>query len=271
MGAAFGLGVAIPRRTSVGLYELERLGVDPSRLLGSTTSPAAADGPPGNEAPFAAAVGAMVAATLLPPLFGASAEGPVALAVGGGLVAWALDALAFNSAGSDALADRSVDGRRVAAHEAGHFLVAYLLGVRVERVAMTRAAAKAAGMPAVGVDVALGVRTDLWTLSAVAGAGMAGEWAGYGTAEGGRQDLVELGSRLRRAGIRGGAGGEVTGYTRWGLLQAVSLLAAQRGAFEALRTALAGGADVATCVAAVESHLDWAALEVSDVPPPVAA
>lgn len=261
MGASFGRAATIPRRTSVGLYELEQLGVEPARLLGSTASPAAADGPPGNEAPFAAAVGAMVAATLIPPLFGASAEAPVALAVGGGLVAWAVDALAFNSAGSNALAGLSVDAARVVAHEAGHFLVAYLLGVRVERVAMTAEAAKAAGMPAVGVDVALGVRTDLWTLSAVACAGMAGEWAGYGGAEGGRQDLVDLGGHLRRAGIRGGEGGEVKGYTRWGLLQAVTLLEQQRDAFEELRTALAGGADVVECIAAVERRVDWAALE----------
>lgn len=261
MGASFGRAAILPRRTSVGLYELERLGVEPARLLGSTASPAAADGPPGNEGPFAAAVGAMVAATLIPPLFGTSAEAPVALAVGGGLVAWAVDALAFNSAGSNALAGLSVDAARVVAHEAGHFLVAYLLGVRIERVAMTAEAAKAAGMPAIGVDVALGVRTDLWTLSAVACAGMAGEWASYGGAEGARQDLVDLGGHLRRAGIRGGEDGEVKGYTRWGLLQAVTLLDLQRGAFEELCNALAAGADVAECIAAVERRVDCAALE----------
>ncbi len=159
----------------------------------------------------------------------------------------------------DFLAGFATDHReRVLRHEAGHFLVAYHLGLPVTGYALTVWEALQQGYPGQG-----GVRLDtaaleaevqtgqlsgqsLDRLCAVWMAGIAAETLAYGNAQGGRDDREKWRALSSQLGI---APNLALQKERLALLRAKTLLQEQQAPYEALLQALQQRLPVEACVA----------------------
>ncbi len=156
--------------------------------------------------------------------------------------------------------------QRVLAHEAGHFLVAHLLGIPVQAYSLSPWQAIRRGLPGQG-----GVQFDRSELetqiqagrltaglldrySTVWMAGVAAEQQIWGSAEGGGDDRQQL--RLALAQLRRGAGERLDPafHERWALLRAKTLLQDHAEAHRALMAQMQAQAPVAECCAAIEAH-----------------
>lgn len=249
--SSFGRGQQYARR-HVGLYELARHDIDASLLVTDSGR---------NEGAFAGAVGLLtlpiVALPALAP--GAAAEGPLAAACAAFMGAWAVDALALGGAGARAGALALAGRARVAAHEAGHFLVGYLLGFPVQAYALPSPRGALAGEEA---GVSFGEcrgRADAFRVAAAGLAGIAGELVETGRGEGGAEDLADVARGVR--GCEGGASKErLQGVVRWGLVTAVLLVRQHRRAHAELAKAMREGRSVEECVEVVERFVERDAL-----------
>ena len=160
-------------------------------------------------------------------------------------------------------------------HEAGHFLVAYLLGCPVEAVLLDgfqamrdrRFAAGTAGTvffdPELGAAMKRGElpRSAVDRYSVVVLAGIAAEAQRNGRAEGGQADEAALVRLL--SSLDGGQSWDlarIQNQARWGASQAVLLLREHEAAFTALCQALERGASVGECMVAIEAALATAEL-----------
>ena len=162
--------------------------------------------------------------------------------------------------------------RTVREHEAGHFLVAYLLGCPIEACVLDPfAAAKDGRIMAGGAagtvffDPELGramsggrlTREIIDRYSVVVMAGIAAEAAQNGKAEGGLADetaLVQLLGSLDNG--RTWDLPRVRNQARWAASQALLLLREHGAAYKALCVALERGEGVGKCVLAIEEALD---------------
>ena len=153
---------------------------------------------------------------------------------------------------------------RVVHHEAGHFLVAFLLDIPVADYTLNAWDAWKKGMPGIG-----GVQFDTTQLEAtlktgqlpaqlldryctVWMAGIAAEKAVYGQAQGGhddRQKFSILWQQLQRPVQEGQM------RQRWAVLQARTLLENHQAAFEALVAAMAVEASVEDCLTLLKTHI----------------
>lgn len=232
----------------VGRYELARLSISPDALLARN---------PNEEAPFAAVIALVSLSVFLPPLFpDAPSPAPVvAPAAAVALSLWALDALALNSLLSRALALALVPARRIAAHEAAHLLVAYLLGFspRAFRLPAPLALMRhpdQCGVELHNVTVSHAVAHEL---VAVALAGVVAEISQYGRAYGGNDDFVQARRLAKQAGF---TDNQVRNTCRWGVLTAFQLLQQHDSAYQRLVSAMLDGADLHTCVQIIETFVD---------------
>eukprot|EP01039_Chlorochromonas_danica_P002681 gene2681-2930_t len=157
--------------------------------------------------------------------------------------------------------------KKVINHEAGHFLIAYLLGLPIRAVATS--AFDALKYPEIkgqagtiffdakmAEEIASGklTRKSLDRLSVVLMAGIAAEAAIFGNSEGGIADEQALISALTSVSppwniLR------IQSQARWGVLQAISLIQEHRAAFDALAKALEEGKGVGDAVRAIEDNL----------------
>lgn len=251
-GVSFGRGERFPRRL-VGLYEIERLGIDASKIFEPNE---------GSQRGFAISIALVVIATFVVPAISpyAQIEGPVALIIGAGLFVWAFDSLSLGGllqgAASSALQSRT----RVSTHEAGHFLVAHLLGVPVEGYALPSAANVLKGAKT-GVVLEESQQVDAYTLAALGMSGIAAECSLFGGSQGGMEDLTEVN---RIAASPGGVGKrseqDKKTIVRWGLMQALSLIKTHEAALKELAGALERNATVDECRKIIDQHVDAAAL-----------
>lgn len=233
----FGQPTLLPRR-AIGLYELTRAGVDPYRIF--------ADGSSRNDAVFGGAVFSVVLAVLGGATVAPDAvEGTVGGVVGLALAVWAADALLLESSIARVLSGAVKDAERAALHEAGHFLVAYLCGVRIAGYEMRGEA---------GVELDFDGKEDVWVCAAIGMGGIAAECLIYGKAEGGGEDLKEVKGIIRDRGGGLGAGEEGIGrVARWGLLQAVLLLNKFDLAHKRLAEGMREGRSVEECCEIIEA------------------
>lgn len=248
--SCFGRGEQFPRRT-VGLYELEREGVNPSKLLDDSKMD-------GNI--YFVLAGLVVAMLLIvPPLFfHISIEWPLAGAIAVLLSAWAVDVLALNSAVSRALSISLQDAERIAHHEAGHFLVGYLLGFRIDDYCIPTSAAILNG-----AGDELGVRYgnspasgDAHSVAAVGMAGIAAEVIKYGVSEGGTEDMADVSRSIRACNASRDLHPERRKMVlRWGLIEAVLLLKQHSAALDALREAMLERLSTEQCIQVIERHV----------------
>eukprot|EP00741_Cyanophora_paradoxa_P002532 tig00000076_g2456.t1 len=149
--------------------------------------------------------------------------------------------------------------RRIARHEASHFLAGYALGLPVKSYT-TEAAVTAVQFADVDVEAAAttpGRRGRLTldqidTCTVVAMSGIAGEGLEYPEARGGQADLAELQAILNAAPQAIGRKEQME-RTRWGVFAAAALLKNNAGALEALTEAVLRGDSVVDCIRAIEA------------------
>jgi hypothetical protein len=158
-------------------------------------------------------------------------------------------------------------GRRVALHEAGHFLIAYLLGLlpkgytlsswdafRAQRVLNVQAGTTFCD-GAFQKEVASGKlsSSSLDIYCCVALAGVATEWLRFGRAEGGLADVQQLDRLLRALGF---TQAKADDQVRWAVLNVVSILRRHAKVQDKLADAMSGGETVAECMAVIEKELE---------------
>ncbi|KAJ1429317.1 hypothetical protein B484DRAFT_449459 [Ochromonadaceae sp. CCMP2298] len=158
--------------------------------------------------------------------------------------------------------------KKVVCHEAGHFLVAYLLGVPV-RGCVTNAwdaqkypeiQGQAATLfydvkMADEVSAQRVTRSSLDRLSVVTMAGVAAEALSFGAAEGGIADERALLGLLSTSISPPWSLPRIQGQARWAVLQAVQLIREHRASYDAATEALMRGAGVGDVVLAIEANL----------------
>ena len=157
-------------------------------------------------------------------------------------------------------------GKRVALHEAGHFLIAYLLGLlpkgytlsswdafRAQRVLNVQAGTTFCD-GAFQKEVASGKlsSSSLDVYSCVALAGVATEWLRFGRAEGGLADVQQLDRLLRALGF---TQAKADDQVRWAVLNVVSILRRHAKVQDKLAEAMSRGETVAECMAVIENSL----------------
>ncbi len=219
---------------------------------------------------LAVSVFAFMLLSLVGPLLNIS-PGAVAIALTGCAGALALDRFSLKGKGGnlviDLLSSQSSEYRqRILHHEAGHFLVAHLLEMPVQRYTLSAWEGIKAGLPGLGgvVVEALTEKTASATPSrqqinrycTVWMAGIAAETQTYGSAQGGEDDqrqLKQLWVQAQNAKVATAAE-NADMQMRWALLQAQSLLAKQHRAYEALVTAMAERSPISFCIQQIEQH-----------------
>lgn len=166
---------------------------------------------------------------------------------------------------------------KVLAHEAGHFLAAYLHGLPVQGYVLSASEALDAGIPGQAgtlfsddelfAELRMGKLTNraIDRYSIVAMAGIAAEAINYGEAEGGESDVAAL-LRLLTTLQPPWTEGSVRSQARWAVLEAVLLLRRNEGAFIALRDAMRERKSLGECILSIEDN--FVAPEVEEVETP---
>jgi len=143
---------------------------------------------------------------------------------------------------------------RIARHEGAHFLVGYLLGVPVAGYSLDLGKEHTdfveARMETRIIQGRLS-EPEVNLLAAVAMAGPAAEALAFPEVVGQSADLQLLGRIMQRSEVKIPDAAQQN-LTRWGCWTAVNLLKEYSAEFDALREAMASGATVPECVAAIE-------------------
>ncbi|KAI3447157.1 hypothetical protein Pfo_003822 [Paulownia fortunei] len=193
------------------------------------------------------------------------------------LFLWTLDAVSFNGGVSflvlDALGHSFSQKyhNRVVQHEAGHFLIAYLLGILPKGYTLTSLQALKkegslnvqAGTAFVDFEFLEEVSkgkvsaTTLNRFSCIALAGVATEYLLFGTAEGGLADINTLDNLLKSLGF---TQKKADAQVRWAVLNTVLILRRHEKARAMLADAMSEGQSVGSCVDIIEKTIDVAEL-----------
>lgn len=144
--------------------------------------------------------------------------------------------------------------RRQTYHEAGHFLIGYLLGLEVEGYdAATGAGASSAVRFSRADAVDARSHATLDGLAVLSMGGVAAEVIACGDAEGGIADVAQLRALMAAASPPIATKLEQDDRVRWGTLMALTLLQQHRAALDALAVAFDDAASVGECVTAIEA------------------
>jgi hypothetical protein len=179
-----------------------------------------------------------------------------------------LDSFRFQGRGATLLLDGLAGARseyrdRILRHEAGHFLVAYFLGIPITGYTLSAWEAFKQGQPGLG-----GVNFDTEALSADAlnfretrlildrfctvwMAGIAAETLVYGSADGGIEDRQKLREALTSLGR---SASESQMKERWAERQAQTIIEEHQASYEALVAAMEQRASVADCCRVIQEH-----------------
>ena len=209
----------------------------------------------------------MTLSVLLGPMFDISPAIP-ALTTFGILSLATLDSFSLQGKGATLLLDWLAGTRRghrdrIVRHEAGHFLVAYFLGVPITGYTLTAWEAFKQGLPGLG-----GVTFDSEKLSpnalnsgelrltldrfcTVWMAGIAAETLVYSSAEGGGEDRQKLREALT---FLGSSPSEFQLKERWAVRQAQTIIEEHLASYEALVAAMEQRASVAECYQVIQEH-----------------
>jgi len=179
---------------------------------------------------------------------------------------------------------------KILRHEAGHFLIAYLIGCPVEGCVLSSWAALkdarfggqrnslSAGTSFFDPDLSDQVngkkplsRDSIDRFTMVVMAGIAAEAINFGQADGGAGDEMSLIKFLGQIRPRSGEAKSWTtesirNQARWGALQSVLMLKEYKKSYEALVDALERGGGLGECIYAIESAARNGGLDVLDRP-----
>jgi hypothetical protein len=148
--------------------------------------------------------------------------------------------------------------QRILHHEAGHFLVAYLLGIPITGYSLSAWEALRQGQPGQG-GVSFAPPNITSSISAtllqqychVWMAGIAAESIVYGSAEGGREDREQLQTAFRL--IKRPVSQAQT-QERQSILQAKAIIKDNKAAYDSLVQAMAANTPVADCFQIIDRH-----------------
>eukprot|EP00246_Nothoceros_aenigmaticus_P004584 TRINITY_DN16173_c0_g1_i3.p1 TRINITY_DN16173_c0_g1~~TRINITY_DN16173_c0_g1_i3.p1 ORF type:complete len:315 (+),score=44.36 TRINITY_DN16173_c0_g1_i3:120-947(+) len=158
---------------------------------------------------------------------------------------------------------------RVIQHEAGHFLVSYLVGIlprdytlsSLEAFRKDGALNVQAGTTFIDFEFQEEVKSGklsaatLDKFTCIALAGVATEYLVYGVAEGGIGDINQLDSLLKGLGF---TQKKADSQVRWAVLNTVTLVRRHKGTHGKLAIAMDAGKSVGGCIALIEQDLDQA-------------
>ncbi|CAB9524979.1 expressed unknown protein [Seminavis robusta] len=199
-----------------------------------------------------ASVGGVLALAFLPPNIGATicylcAIIPILyLAIGS--TAPAAIAQVIDSVKNRDDPDRASDSDRVARHEAAHFMCGYMCGLPIVNYNILQE-----GVPCVEFAASSQrfSNEEVASLSVTAMSGLVAEAMEYGDVRGAENDLLELEQIFRKADDFIGAQ-QQQDLTRWGALQAFSMLKENKGKLDQVVDAFKSQKDLAECVALLE-------------------
>lgn len=178
-----------------------------------------------------------------------------------------IDNLSWQGQGSQILIDLFVSGERrdrIIRHEAGHFLVAYLLDIPISGYALNAWDAFRQGQSAQGGvrfnDLELATQLEGGSISSLLFdryctlwmAGIAAENICYGNAEGGAEDTTKISALLLQMKR---PLSESQLKQRWAFLQAKNLIETNKSAYEALVTAMTEKQTVDDCCQVIQRNI----------------
>ncbi|KAM0950667.1 putative peptidase M41 [Dioscorea sansibarensis] len=189
------------------------------------------------------------------------------------LFLWSLDLVSFNGGMGNLLLDtiaHTVSEKyhsRVIQHEAGHFLVAYLLGVlprgytlsSLEALRKEGSLNVQAGTSFVDLEFLEEVATGKVSakmvnrFSCIALAGVATEYLLFGYAEGGLADIDKLDKLLKSLGF---TQKKADSQVRWAVLNTILILRRHELARSKLAEAMSSGKSVGFCIDIIEASID---------------
>ena len=157
--------------------------------------------------------------------------------------------------------------KRVALHEAGHFLIAYLLGLLpkgytlsswdafVENRRLNFQAGTTFCDSEFQEEVSKGQisSSSLDVFSCVALAGVATEWLRYGKAEGGLSDIMQLDGLMKALGF---TQAKADDQVRWSVLNVVTLLRRYSKVQDKLADAMLKRSSVSECIRIIEENYE---------------
>ncbi|XP_065637921.1 uncharacterized protein LOC112027934 isoform X2 [Quercus suber] len=184
------------------------------------------------------------------------------------LFLWTLDLVSFNGGVGSLVIDTightfsQKYHNRVIQHEAGHFLIAYLVGILPKGYTLSSLEAlKKEGSLNVQAGTAFVdfefLEETLNRFSCIALAGVATEYLLYGVAEGGLADINKLDMLLQSLGF---TQKKADSQVRWSVLNTVLLLRRHKLARAKLAEAMSMGKSVGACLGIIEDTID-----VSDI------
>lgn len=191
------------------------------------------------------------------------------------LFLWTLDSVSFNGGLGSLVLDTightfsQKYHNRVIQHEAGHFLVAYMVGILPRGYTLTSLEALQkdgsfnvqAGTAFVDFDFLEEVNTGkvsattLNRFSCIALAGVATEYLLFGYAEGGLADINKLDMLIKGLGF---TQKKADSQVRWSVLNTILMLRRHEGAREKLAEAMTMGKSVGSCIGIIEDNIDAA-------------
>ncbi|KAJ4719553.1 Stress regulated protein [Melia azedarach] len=189
------------------------------------------------------------------------------------LFLWTLDSISFNGGVGSLVLDTightfsQKYHNRVIQHEAGHFLIAYLVGIlpkgytlsSLEALKKERSLNIQAGTAFVDFEFLEEVSsgkvsaTTLNRFSCIALAGVATEYLLYGYAEGGLADINKLDLLLKGLGF---TQKKADSQVRWSVLNTILLLRRHEGARAKLAEAMSTGKSAGSCIDIIEDNID---------------
>ncbi|ERN18476.1 hypothetical protein AMTR_s00197p00027670 [Amborella trichopoda] len=185
---------------------------------------------------------------------------------------WSLDLIIFSGGLENMVLDtfgNLLSGKyrsRVVQHEAGHFLVAYLLGVLPKGYTLSSFEALRkegslniqAGTTFVDIEFLEEVKAGkvsaktLNQFSCIAMAGVVAEYILFGFAEGGLSDIEKLDGLLKGLGF---TQKKADSLIRWAVLNTVIILRRHQGARSKLAEAMSSGKSVGSCIDTIENAI----------------
>ncbi|XP_014755272.1 uncharacterized protein LOC100844265 isoform X2 [Brachypodium distachyon] len=189
------------------------------------------------------------------------------------LFVWSVDLIYFNGGVRNLVLDTVGHNlsqkyhNRVIQHEAGHFLIAYLLGVLPKEYTITSldtlmkqgSLNVQAGTAFVDFEFVEEINTGklsammLNKFSCIALAGVATEYLLYGYAEGGLADVNKLDGLFKSLGF---TQNKADSQVRWAVLNTVLILRRHEDARSKLAEAMSSGRSVGSCIEVIEENVN---------------